>query len=56
MNSSPNVTQVLKARRMKWARQVTSMGERRNAYTVLVEEPEENAPRGSPWYMRVDEV
>jgi hypothetical protein len=50
------MTQVLKARRMKWARHVTSMGERRNAYTVLVEEPDDSAALGSIWYMKEDEV
>jgi hypothetical protein len=46
----------MKARRMKWARHVTSMGERRNAQTVLVEGPNETGPLGSPRYIRDDKV
>ena len=33
---SPNITWVIKSRRMRWAGHVTRMGERRNAYRVLV--------------------
>ena len=33
---SPNVMQVIKARRLRWAGHVAPMGERRGAYRVLV--------------------
>jgi hypothetical protein len=38
--SSPNIVRVIKSRRMRWARHVASVGERRGAYRVLVEQPE----------------
>jgi len=34
--SLPNVTQVIKLRRMRWAGHVANKGERRGAYSVLV--------------------
>ena len=37
---SPNIVQVIKSRRMSWARHVTRMGERRGVYRVLVGKPE----------------
>ena len=33
---SPNIVRVIKSRRMKWAGHVARMGERREAYRVLV--------------------
>jgi hypothetical protein len=38
--SSPNVIQVIKSRRMRWARHVACMGERRGLYRVLLGKPE----------------
>jgi hypothetical protein len=35
--SSPNIIQVIKSRRMRWAGYLAHMGERRGAYRVLVE-------------------
>jgi hypothetical protein len=37
---SPNNVRVIKSRRMRWARSVASVGERRGAYMVLVGKPE----------------
>ena len=34
---SPNIIQVIKSRRQRWAGHVTCIGERRGAYRVLVE-------------------
>jgi hypothetical protein len=34
--SSPNIIPVMKSRRMRWARHVAHVGERRGAYLVLV--------------------
>jgi hypothetical protein len=34
--ASPNIIQVIKSRRMRWARHVACMGEMRNAYNILV--------------------
>jgi len=33
--SSPNIVRVIKSRRMRWARHVTRIGERRGVYRVL---------------------
>jgi hypothetical protein len=58
--SSPNIiTRTIKSRRMQWAGHVARMGETRNAYTILVGEPEGNRPLGRPrrrWvdYIKID--
>jgi hypothetical protein len=36
--SSPNIVRVIKSRRMRWARHVARMGEKRGVYRVLVGE------------------
>jgi hypothetical protein len=38
--SSPNIIRVIKSRRIRWAGQVVSMGDRRGAYRILVERTE----------------
>jgi hypothetical protein len=38
--ASPNIIRVIKSRRMRWAGHVTRMGEIRNAYVILVGNPE----------------
>jgi hypothetical protein len=38
--SSPRIIRIIKARRMRWAGHVGRMGEKRNAYRLLVEKPE----------------
>jgi hypothetical protein len=38
--ASPNIIRVIKVRRMRWARHVARIGERRVAYRVLVGKPE----------------
>jgi hypothetical protein len=34
--SSPNIIRMIKSRRMRWARHVARMGEKRNAYGIFV--------------------
>jgi hypothetical protein len=34
--SSPNIIRMIKSRRMRWAGHVARMGEKRNAYRILV--------------------
>jgi len=46
--SSPNNFRVIKSRRMRWARHVALMRERRGVYRVLVGEPEGKRPLGRP--------
>jgi hypothetical protein len=38
--SSPSIIRIIKSRRMGWAGHVAHMGERRNAYRLLVGKPE----------------
>ena len=44
--SSPNIVQVIKSRRMRWAGHVARMGEERGVYRVLVVKPERKRPMG----------
>jgi hypothetical protein len=46
--SSPSKIKVIKSRRMRWAGQVARMGEKRNAYRILVGKPEGKRPLGRP--------
>ena len=45
---SPNIVRVIKSRRMRWARHVARMGDRRGVYVVLVGKPEGKRPLGRP--------
>ena len=45
---SPNIVQVIKLRRMRWAGLVARMGERRGVYRVLVGKPRERDHLGDP--------
>jgi hypothetical protein len=38
--SSPNIIRMIKSRRMGWTGHVAMMGEKRNAYRMLVGKPE----------------
>jgi len=46
--SSPNIVQVIKSRRMRWAGYMARMGEERGVYRVLVGKPEGKNPLGRP--------
>jgi hypothetical protein len=46
--SSPSIIRVIKSRRMRLAEHVTRMGEKRNAYRILVGKPEGKRPLGRP--------
>jgi hypothetical protein len=46
--SSPNIIRVIKSRRMRWARHVARMGEKRGAYRILVGRPEGRRPLERP--------
>jgi hypothetical protein len=39
---------MIKSRRMRWAEHVARMGEKRNAYRMLVGKPEGKRPLGRP--------
>jgi hypothetical protein len=40
LHSSPSIIKVIKSRKMKWADHVARIGEKRNAYRLLVRKPE----------------
>jgi len=40
LHFSPNITRMIKSRRMRWAGNVARMGENRDVYRVLVGKPE----------------
>jgi hypothetical protein len=46
--SSPSIIRIIKSRRMRWAGHVARMGAKRNAYRLLVGEPEGKRPLGRP--------
>ena len=46
--SLPNIVQVVKSRRMRWAGHVARMGEERGVHRVLVGKPEGKRPLGRP--------
>jgi hypothetical protein len=46
--SSRSIIRMIKSRRMGWAGHVARMGEKRNAYKVLVGKPEGKRPLGRP--------
>jgi hypothetical protein len=54
--SSPSIIRVIKSRRMRWAGHAARMGERRNAYRILVGNPEGRRPLGKPRRRWVDNV
>jgi hypothetical protein len=50
------VIRVIKSRRMRWAGHAARMGERRNAYRILVGKPEGKRPLGRPRRRWVDNI
>jgi hypothetical protein len=56
LHSSPNIIWVIKSRRMRWARHVAHMGERRAAYRILAGRPEARRPPGRPRHRWEDNI
>jgi hypothetical protein len=54
--SSPSIIRTIKSRRMRYAGHVAQMGEKRNAYRLLVGKPEGNRPLGGPRRRWVDNI
>jgi hypothetical protein len=46
--SSPSIIRMIKSRRMRWAGHIVRMGEKMNAYKILVGKPEGKRPIGRP--------
>jgi hypothetical protein len=45
---SPSIIRMIKSRRMRWEEHVARLGEKRNAYRILVGKPEGKRPLGRP--------
>jgi hypothetical protein len=54
--SSPSIIKSIKSGRIRWARHVARMGEKKNAYRLLVEKPEGKRPLGRPIRRWVDNI
>jgi hypothetical protein len=54
--SSPSIIRMIKSRQMRWAGHVARMGEKRNAYRILVGEPKGKRPLGRPRHRWVGNV
>jgi hypothetical protein len=54
--SSPGIIRMIKSRRMRWARHVGRMGEKRNTYGILVGKPEGKRPLGRPKRRGVENI
>jgi hypothetical protein len=54
--SSPRIIRIIKSRKIRWARHVAQMGEKRNAYRLLVGKPEVRRPLGRPRRRWVDNI
>jgi hypothetical protein len=54
--SSPSIIRIIKSRRMRWAGHVARMGDKRNAYRLLVGKPEGKRPLGRPRRRWVDNI
>jgi hypothetical protein len=54
--SSPSIIRMIKSRRMRWAGHVTRMRAKRNAYRILVGNPEGKRPLGRPRRRWVDNI
>jgi hypothetical protein len=54
--SLPNIIRMIKSRRMRWEGYVARMGEKRNAYRILVGKPDGKRPLGRPRRRWVDNI
>jgi hypothetical protein len=53
LHSLPSIIGIIKLRRMRWVGHVARMGEKRNAYGLLVGKPEGKRPLGRPRRRRI---
>jgi hypothetical protein len=56
LHSSPSIIGIIKSRRMRWARHVARMGEKRNVYRLLVGNPEGKRPLGRPRHSWINNI
>jgi hypothetical protein len=52
----PSIIRIIKSRRMRWAGLVARMGEKRNAYRLLVRNPKGKRPLERPRHRWVDNI
>jgi hypothetical protein len=53
---SPSIIRIIKSRKMRWVGHVARMGEKRNAYRLLMGKPEGKRPLGRPRRRWVDDI
>jgi hypothetical protein len=53
---SPSIIRIIKSRRMRWEGHVARIGEKRNAYRLLLGKPEGKRPLGRPRRRWVDNI
>jgi hypothetical protein len=56
LNSFRSIIRMIKSRRMRWAGHVAQMGEKRNAYRILVGKPKGKRPLGRPRRRWMDNI
>jgi len=54
--TSPNITRVIKGRRMGWAEHIAHIGEMRNAHNIFIGKSEGKRPLGSPRCIWEDDI
>jgi hypothetical protein len=54
--SSATIIRKTKSKRMRWRKHVARMGEKRNAYMILMGKLEGKRPLGRPRHMWVDNI
>jgi hypothetical protein len=54
--SSPSIIRIIKSRRMRWARHLARMGQKRNAYRLLVGKLKGKRPLGRPRRRWLDNI
>jgi hypothetical protein len=54
--SSPSIIRIIKSRRMRWVGHVARIGEKRNAYRLLIGKPEGKGPLERPRHRRVENI
>jgi hypothetical protein len=54
--SSPSIISIIKSRKMRWSGHLARIGEKKNAYRLLVGKPEGNRPLERPRRRWVDNI
>jgi hypothetical protein len=54
--TSPSIIRMIKSRRVRWAGHVARMREKRNAYRILMGNPERKRPIGRPRHRWEDNI